>query len=462
VSPRRSPLFTRRRVLTGLGVGFVATGVFETGAFDSTEAPRTSTVQVAGDGNAILALKDFKESETYDSPHVVEVTNNTGTTLSDNTVSSKYGRLEFQTDSKGPSSSLTPSEELSDDTSETFEIVTADGETGNVSDKVTLSYAKPDEISIEVTRNITVSFIPIRLVYVVGGEIRVYDPDQDKELNPPNSTAPDYAISGSAADFTAGDKADIAFATSNGMYLTEVDGSENQIEGSPSNHDIRKQDTRFALAKWPGFKSRDTDVEHDEWAIVDANSNRDKLFAMDADGNTEEIDANGNTEEEIESLNNGTVGASGVADIDNDGKKEMVFLDNNKNFRYINQGGSTSKLENPNGDDAQAGSDTSIGFGPPVSFGDSTFIPFINQSSQPSVVNQNGEWDPLPGNAKNAPCALFDIDDDDGIDFVFIDSNGDIAYVDFNDNYQVKKLKINGNKRKPNVSVGLNSGTRTN
>ena len=450
MTPGRSPLFTRRRVLTGLGVGFVATGVFETGAFDSAKAPRTSTVQVAGDENAILALKDFKESETYDSPHVVKVTNNTGTTLSDNTVSSKYGRLEFQTDSKRPSSSLTPSEELLDGESETFEIVTADGKTGDVFDKVTLSYAKSDEISIEVTRNITVSFIPIRLVYVVGGEIRVYDPVEG-ELSPPNSTAPNDAISGSAADFNPGDKADIAFATSNGMYLTEVDGSEKKIEGSPSNHDIRKQDTRFALAKWPGFKSRDTDVEHDEWAIVYANKGKDGLYAMNANGDTEEL--------EIESLSNGTVGASGVADLNNDGEKEMVFLDKSKNFRYLRQDGSTEKLTNSNGDDAQAGSDSSIGFGPPVSLGDSTFIPFINTSSRPSVVYQNGEWDPLPGNAKNAPCALFDIDNDDRREFVFIDSNGDIAYVDINDSYKLKKLKIDGNTRTPDPSVGLNSGT---
>ena len=457
MTPRRSPLFTRRRVLTGLGVGFVATGVFETGAFDSAEAPRTSTVQVADDGNAILALKDFKESKTYDSPHVVKVTNNTGTTLSDNTVSSKYGRLEFQTDSKGPSSSLTPSEELSDETSETFEIVTASGYTGDVSDEVTISYAQQDEISIEVTRNITVSFIPIRLVYVINNDIRVYDPVQDKELDPPNSDP--KVISGSAADFTAGDNADIAFATSNGMYLTEVDGSKNQIEGSPSGHDIRKQKTRFALAKWPGFDSNDS-VSPDEWAIVYANGNEDRLYGMNANGDTAEIGY----------LSEGVVGAAGVADFGN-GEKEMVFLDSNKKFRHLDQDGNTTELTEPDSDeeDAQAGSNNSIGFGPPVSYEDSNgnsnvLIPFIDGNSYPSVVDEKGNKTRLAGAvAKKAPCALVDIDDDDGFELVFIGKdgddyyNGDIAYVKgFND---VEKLQIDGNTREPDVSTGLNSGT---
>ena len=458
----RSTLFTRRQVLTGLGVGFVAAGVSGTGAFESAEAPRTSTIQVVGDSDAILALQAFKRSETYDSPHEVKVTNKTGTTLSgdpDNTVSSDAGKLEFQTDSTGPALRLTL-DELPNEESQTFEIVTASGETGDVSDDVTLSYAESDEISIEVTRNITVSSnSPGGLVYAIGGDVRVYDAVKDEELSPPNSTDADV-IGASAADFTAGDSPDIAFAPGNeGMYSTEVDAtSENTIRStSPSDHGILKQKTRFALAKWPGIDdSNGTGVESNEYVIVYASKSED-IFAMDADGNTEKI----------VSPSDGAAGAAGVADIDDDGKKEMVFLDSSQQLRYLNQDGSTSKIAN-----GGVGSSSSTGFGPPASFESfsNVQVPFIDGSSVPSLVNYDGNKTTLASDAKKAACAPFDIDDDGKLEFVFIDSGGNIAYVDdVGGSNTVKKLVIgdgvNGGTdvtRAPDVSAGLNSGPRTN
>ena len=474
MTPRRSPLFTRRRVLTGLGVGFVATGVSETGAFESVKAPRTSTVQVAGnDQKAILALHGFNESETYDSSHGVTVTNKTGTKLSgdpNNTVSSANGKLEFRPDSTESSSQTLKLDELSKDRpgkSQTFEIVTASGYTGDVSDDVTLSYANPDEISIEATRNITVS--TSGLVYVAGNnnnDIRVYNPVKDEERSPPNSTNP-AIISGSAADFTARDNAGIAFAPSedgsvDGVYSTEVNAdSENKIKRkSPSGHNIWSKNARFALAMWPGFDSNDN-VSPNEWAIVYANGNGDGLYAMNAGGDTEEF--------EINSLDKGTIGAAGVADFSGNGKKEMVFLDSNKQFRYLEQNGDTTKLKSDDDNHAQAGSISS--FGPPASFGDSTVsIPFINGSGKPSLVYQDGNWDPIAGDAKKAPCAPFDVDDDGELEFVFINSNEYIAYIeDVGGENNVKLLEIGervndnaGPTPKPDPSVGVNSGPRTN
>jgi hypothetical protein len=465
VTPRRSTLVTRRRVLTGLGVGLVAAGVSGTGAFESIEAPRSSTVEVTGDENAILALQGLDESETYDSPHEVTVTNDTGTTLSgdpNNTVSSVNERLEFQTDSKGPAPTLTLSE-LSDGESETFEIVTASGETGDVSDDVKLSYADPEEISIEATRNTTVSFKSSgRLVYAISGDVRVYDAVQDKELSPSNSTGADV-IGGSAADFTAGGNADIAFASTGkgGMYSTEVAAnSENGIKGgSPSDHDILKQDTRFALARWPGINGGNgTGVEPDEYVVVYADSEQEKLFAMDADGNTEEIGSPGN----------GATGAAGVADIDDDVKKEIVFVDGSQGLRYLNQDGSTSKMGG-----FQVGSDGSTGFGPPASFENfsNVQVPFIDGSNVPSLVDYNGNKTTLAGDiAKKVACAPVDVDDDGKLEFVFVGSGGKIRYIDdvggSNDDKElVIGDGVNGGNdvtRTPDVSVGLNSGTRTN
>ncbi|PSQ14279.1 hypothetical protein BRD02_09890 [Halobacteriales archaeon QS_8_69_73] len=469
MTPRRSPLFTRRRVLAGLGVGFVAAGVSGTGAFESAEAPRTSTIQVVGDSDAILALQGFKESETYDSPHEVTVTNDTGTTLSgdsDNTVSST-GKLEFQTDSAGPASTLTL-DELPNEGSQTFEIVTASGYSGDVSDDVTLSYAESGEISIEVTRNITVSSDPPGgLVYAIGGDVRVYDAVEDEELDPPNSTDADI-IGASAAHFAAGDNADIAFASNedgsvNGIYSTEINAtSENEIKsGSPSGTNIRSGNARFALAMWPGIDStNDTGVNSNEHVILYASEGKD-VFAMDADGNTEKI------------MSNGATGVAGVADIDDDNKKEMVFLDGSQQLRYLNQDGSTSKIAN-----GGVGSNNSTGFGPPASFENfsNVQVPFIDGSNQPSLVDYDGTKTTLINSdvAKKAACAPFDVDDDGKLEFVFIGSgdpyNGSIAYVDdvggSNDDKElVIGDGVNGGTnvtRTPDEPAGLNSGTRTN
>ena len=472
MTPGRSPLFTRRRVLTGLGVGLVATGVSETGAFESVEAPRTSTIQVAGnDQEAILALKDFKENpdSVYKEPQKVTVTNQTESELTDNRVRSDInggnGYLEFRNVGGSDSKTNKALGDLSTSRSDSFEIVTAPDESGEVTDTVTLEYAAPGDISITVVRDITVSFKSSgRLVYAINGDVRVYDAVQDEELSPPNSTDADI-IGGSAADFTAGDDADIAFASTSkdGMYSTEVGAnSENTIRStSPSDHYIKKENTRFALAKWPAI-SDDDPVVPGEYVVVYADSNQDKLFAMDADGNTEEILDSGD----------GAAGAAGVADIDG-GEKEMVFLDGSQQLRYLKQDGTTSKIEDGGvGSDDDAGA----GYGPPASFENfsNVQVPFIDTSSQPSLVDHNGNKTTLASdtdvNAKKAACAPVDVDDDDGeLEFVFINFDGNIAYIDDvgGSNEQVKELVIgegvDGNTdvtRSPDPSAGLNSGTR--
>jgi len=488
VTPRRSPLLTRRRILTGLGVGLITAGVSDTGAFDSAEAPRTTTIQVADDENAILTLQWFNESGTYESPHEVKVTNKTGTTLSgdtdtNNMVSSDNKKLKFRKDPTESSAPELTLPELPDGESQTFEIVTASGKTGDVSDKVTLSYADPDEISIEVTRDITVSFKrvpPGGLVYAISdddyNDIRVYNAAKNEELSPPDSTDADV-IGSSAADFADddadandNDNADIAFASSeDGMYSTEVYGENTIRSTSPSDHNILKDKTRLALAKWPGIDStNNTGVEPDEYVIIYANRNKNGLYAMNADGDTEKI----------VSPDEGTLGAAGVANFDNndENRKQMVFLDGSKELRYLTEDGTTSRLYYEVGDSNET---NSIGLGPPASFENFSYVqvPFIDTSDPPSpslIGLREGEGltkTTLAGDAKKAPCAPFDVNDDGELEFGFIDSEGDIAYVENvgSDSETDKKLKIgervNGNTEptpEPDPSTGLNSGPQTN
>lgn len=443
-------------------------------AFTQATSNRSAQVDVVSDSNALLGLTGFKSTKVYQSPHKVTVTNQTASqlTASNNQVSSANGKLDFQTESKGPTNPLSLGR-LDTGESQTFEIVTASGYTGEVTDDVTISYGKPDAVQISVARPITINFKASgRLVYAINGNVRVYDAVQDKELAPANKTEADV-VSANAFNFTAGSNADISFASQGktGVYSTEVNATkQNKIRSnSPKTHGILKQKTRLAMAKAndPPIDVTDNpnkkdskDVEPGEYVLLYANQNKSKIFAMDADGNIEQVMYSGN----------GAAGVSGVADLDNDGKDEMVFLDSSQQLRYLDHDGSKHKIQN-----GGVGSNNSAGFGPPAEFEQfsNIQIPFVDGSQYPSLVDYNGNKTTLKSSdvAKKAALAPVDVDNDGKLEVVFIGSgdpyNGSITYIDeVGTTNKVKELTIgtgvNGKSnvtRKPDETVGLNSGT---
>lgn len=449
----RSGWITRRKlILLAGGVTSVA-AVQSSFSFTNTNADRDSNVAVAGDADGMLQLTDFTQSpaSVYQAPHEVTVTNNTNQTLDGNNyVTSQNGGLQFKNPGSGSSTTTLQlsTSGLPPSNSTGFEIVTGPNSTGRVTDTVTLTLKSTSGLSVEVVRDITVAFnVGGQLVYAVGsGDIRVYDAVNDVVNDPPQSVDADI-VGANAADIVNGSDADIPYLTKGGknkedVFATWVSANSDVSIRKGNKPKLKKQKTRLTLAKWPAASLSGN-------LVLSADNNSSRIIAVDGNGNTEEIASPGN----------GCGGAAGVADIDNDGNDELVFVDSSQQLRYLEQSGNTVKISN-----GGVGSNNSAGFGPPVDFeGDGTIeIPFIDGSQNPAVVTANGNKTILhsSGVAKKAAVAPVDIDGDGDPEFMFLgNSSGKIKYIDdvFGSN-TVNTLRINGNTVTPLEKVGLNSG----
>lgn len=433
---------------------------------------RAVDASTADDQNALLGLSGFKENpgSIYKEPHEVEVTNRTDSQLTDNRVRSDInggnGDLEFR--DVGASNSTTDKAlgSLSPSESDTFEIVTAPDESGEVTDTVTLEYASPGDVSITVVRDITVKFkAAAQLVYAVDtntqkGDIRVYDAVNNVLNKPPQSEKADV-IGANAADILSGSDADIPFASkkSKDVHATWVNASSDKKLGKGTEHILKKQKTRLALRPWPPSSL--------SGPLVLAANNASQIVGIDGNGNTDII----------ADPPNDCDGVAGVKDIDGDGKLELVFVDSSQQIRYLEQDGTTEKVEN-----GGVGSNNSTGFGSPAVFPGSPDsntssnlpeIPYIDGSNNVALVTHGGTKTILKnGGAKKAAIAPIDIDGDGDLEFAFLSSNDDdddgkIKYVDNirgetdsnSTSNETKILQVNGSPVKPLEKVGLNSGT---
>jgi hypothetical protein len=435
-----------------------AVGLRSSGAFSSADVPRPSELASSGDDNALLGL-DGLGSKVYSSPHTVTVTNFTDSPLNDNEVTSLSRKFRFREPGTSNNSKSLTIDTLGSGKSDSFEVVTGPNDSGNVTDTISLELSGPDEIDIEVERNLTVNAKSGgQLVYAVNkGDIRVYDAVNDAEQDPPeftpsgNNPKPIKAdiIGANAANIKGDDNADIPYLnkSENSVYTTDVGGGTYEIPKG-NKPKLKKQKTRVALRKWPPA-SLPQDPENPENLLLFADNNASKIIAIDSDGN----------DEVIANPSNGCGGVAGVADIDCDGEDEMVFVDSSQQMRYLNQDGTTTKIQN-----GGVGSNNSTGFGPPADLdGDGIIeIPFIDGSQNPAIVTAGGKKTLLDssGIAKKAAITPVDIDDDGELEFAFLgNSSGEIKYIeDIGETNTVKTLTVNGSSVIPLTKVGLNSG----
>lgn len=406
--------YTRRGALA-LIAGGSATLVIGSDGNPNTEAERATAVDVAPDGSAFLTLSGLEQGKIYDEPHEVTVTNNLGKDLDGtNTVSTDSGDLELRT--SGSSSQTINPGSLADGDSFSFEVILASGESGEVTDGVVLDLKSTGGDSVTVDRTITVNQKTSgRLVYGRSKDMKVYNAVQDNEADPPDSNSVEV-IGANAADVVGDGNVDIPYADSTGMYVTSVSANtDTQIFSESSfTPGIRTQKTRLSVGKWPPATLSGNLI------LFAVSNNTNRIYAADGNGNTEEILKTGN----------GVGGVSGVADIDGDGKVEMVFVDSSQQLRYLNQDGSTQKISN-----GGVGSNNSAGFGPPADFtGDGNpRIPFIDGSQNPALVTAGGNKTILnsSGIAKKAAVAPVDVDGDEELEFLFLgNSSGKIRWLD--------------------------------
>jgi len=454
---------TRRRLLLLAGAGLAGAGVTGTGAFESVTGDRVTNVSTAGDQNALLGLSGFKENpdSVYKEPQEVTVTNQTESALTDNRVRSDInggnGYLEFRDIGGSNSTTNKALGDLSTSESDSFEIVTAPDESGEVTDTVTLEYAAPGDISITVVRDITVKFkSAAQLVYAVNadtqkGDMRVYDAVNDVLNKPPQSVKAD-AIGAKAADFVGDRNADIAFVSrgDDDVYATWEGASGDVALDKGTNPSLKKQKTRLALRPWPSSSLSGP-------LVLAVNSNASNIVGIDGNGDTDTI----------ATPSNGCGGVAGVKDIDGDGNLELVFVDGSDQIRYLEQDGTTTEVKN-----GGVGANNSTGFGSPAVFSGGTSsnlpeIPYIDGSNSVKLVTYDGTDTLLAsGVAKKAGLAPIDIDGDGDLELAFLgSSNGKIKYVDnirgetnsTSPSNEIKTLQVNGSSVVPLERVGLNS-----
>lgn len=462
----RSTPLTRRRLLLLAGAGLAGAGATGTGAFESVTADRVTDASTASDQNALLGLSGFKENpdSIYKEPHEVTATNQTESALTDNRVRSDIngGNSDLEFRDVGASDSTTNKAlgDLSTSESDSFEIVTAPDESGEVTDTVTLEYAAPGDITITVVRDITVKFkSAAQLVYAVDtnnqdGDIRVYDAVNDVLNKPPQSVKAD-AIGAKATNFVGDGNADIAFVSENDddVYATWEGASGDIALSKGTSPSLKKQGTRLTVRPWPPSSLSGP-------LVLAADSNAEEIVGIDSNGDTDTI----------ATPDNGCGGVAGVQDIDGDGKLELVFVGSSQQIRYLEQDGTTTKVQN-----GGVGANNSTGFGSPAVFpgspsgtsSDLPEIPFIDGSNNVALVTYDGTKTVLAsGAAKKAAIAPIDIDGDGDLELAFLgSSNGKIKYVDnirgktssSSPSNETKTLQVNGSSVAPLEKVGLNS-----
>ncbi len=233
---------------------------------------------------------------------------------------------------------------------------------------------------------------------------------------------------------------------SNPIFATTVGNSEDTKipkSNSTTPEIDPKKPTRIAVGEWqPATLSG---------KLILAESNQGNIAGVDADGNAEVIAKPGN----------GCNAVMGIADIDNDGTDEMIFFDGSQEIRYLNQDGSTEKVQT-----GGVGSNNGTGIGPPADFDGNGVprIPSINGSQNPTLITVDGNKTILNKNgvARKAGVTPVDIDADGDLELLFLGNDGGkIRYVDdVLGSNTIKTLRADGNTITPVEKIGLGFGRK--
>ena len=124
---------------------------------------------------------------------------------------------------------------------------------------------------------------------------------------------------------------------------------------------------------------------------------------------------------------------AGPGDIDGDGTNELVYADDSLALRYFEPGAGPgietgTKISLSNG----IGSNNGIGLGRPADFdGDGTArIPVVDGSNQLVLVDSTGSETVLVSDVAKSPVAAVDWDEDGELEAMYIDTNGELRWVD--------------------------------
>jgi len=436
---------TRRSALGLLAAGSLALAT-KSGGKLVARPDRDVVVQVASDDNAYVGLDGFKQGQTYKEPHRVTVTNQTGKPFSGEVHSPGGSSSDLTFQQPGSSTNENPLSldgggDIADGGTASFDVVTDPSVSGTVTNDVTIAVEGTGTLSVDVTRAITVETqASAKLSYALGKDLHVYDVIVDGEFDPPDSGKVN-AVGSIAADVRGNGSADLPYIDNQGLRVTAVNGSDEAVPRN-ANSKIRSKKTRITTGSWP----------------TNGLSNPMILYAT-KNGTIEGADGSGAVEE-IADPGDGVGAISGVADVDDDGQDELVFLDGSQNLQYLEQNGSIVDIGKG------VGSNNNVGLGPPVDFSDdgTARIPIVDGSNNLALVAADGTKTNLAGGgpAKKSPVAPADADGDGTPEFAFLDdSTGVIRYLDDVTGSNTLRTfeDANGNTISPDAKVGVNAGT---
>jgi len=406
-------------------------------------------LDIAGDSSAYIGINELDPAKVYKEPHDVTITNSTGINLDgSNQIATVAGDLLVRESSSDPDTQTIDPGTLNDGDSYSFQIILGSGKSGQVTDDVVIHLEDTDGSSVDIERTTTVEAkTSARLSYGRSSDIRVYNAVQDAEEDPQDNGSVE-AIGANAADILGNGDTDIPYSDGSDMFVTYVGASSETRIYSPSGSDpgILTSKTRLSVGPWPPASLSGN-------MVMFADDGKNHIYGVDENGNTEQLTPG--------SYGNGAEGASGVADIDGDGKVELVFVDSSQQLRYLNQDNTVNKINN-----GDIGSNVSSGFGQPADFtgNGSPRVPFVDGSQNPALVDDAGNKETLnsSGVARKAAVAPVDIDDDGVLEFMFVgDSAGKIRWIDDVGGSNTVKgpLSVGGTEIVPDEDLGLNSGT---
>ena len=209
-------------------------------------------------------------------------------------------------------------------------------------------------------------------------------------------------------DITGDGDNDLPYVNDGELRVTDGDGGTRTLvsDSSSSNPDTDK--TRMAVGSWQGSSN----------SVFYVNENHDTIYRVDSGGSVNEV----------ATLGNGANAVLGIGDIDGDSDEELIFADASQQVRYLESDGGTEKVQN-----GGVGSNNGIGVGDVADFdGDGTVRFAMVDGSNNVVINgvSESEITFTQTNAKKTTVTVADVDADGGLEVVYVDSGGDVRYVD--------------------------------
>lgn len=235
---------------------------------------------------------------------------------------------------------------------------------------------------------------------------------QGGALKTKNASAPirDYPIGDASAtgpvrlDMDGDGDLDVPVGTASGELLV-VDAAGDTETLVASGAETAK--TRYAVGTWDGSDA--------------------SVFYADDGGNTiHRVDGSGSSAS-IVSPGNGVSAVAGVADITGDGTAELVFGGGSQTVRYYETDGTLHTTGQG------YGTNNGAGIGTPADFdGDGTArVPIVDGSNNLALVDSDGTKTTLvTGGVAKAPVASVDWDGDGDTEIVFVNTSGELRYLD--------------------------------